>query len=611
MSSPVQLKNAILRALTPPPDYTISHWADEFRYLSRESSSEAGKWRTARAEYQRGIMDAVKSNREVVIISSAQIGKTEILNNIIGFFMHTDPSPIMMVQPTVEMAETWSKDRLSPMLRDTPAITELVSKVRSRDSQNTILHKTFPGGHVTACGANSPASLASRPIRILVCDEVDRFPESAGSEGDPVSLARKRTETFWNAREVFVSTPTIKGHSRIESLFEESDQRFFYVPCPHCEKEQRITWSKIHWEKSESGEHLPRTAHMICEFCEERIDEKQKYWMISRGRWIATAKSQTQTAGFQINELYSPWVRWKKTVENFLKAKSNPELLKVWTNTSLGETFEIQDSNAVQEHDFSSHCDFDPDEMPPGAYVITAGVDVQEDRLEIEIVAWGPGEESWSLEYKKIWGSPAIGSTWEFLDQELSRTWRNENGIFGIVCTCIDSGGHHTDFVYQFCKPRQVNSVFAIKGSSTPGSPVVGRESTANKARVTLWHIGTDTAKEQIYARVQIPDSGAGFMHFPHDRDKSYFDGLTAEKPVKRYKRGHATVVWEKTRARNEPLDCRVYATAALKIRNVDWPGLLKRFSKQMPRPKPPEPKQNQIIRPSRQKKKSGWLHSW
>lgn len=614
MNLPARLKSTFLRALTPPPDYTVSHWADEYRFLSSEASAEAGKWHTARAEYQRGIMDAIKDHEQVVIMSSAQVGKTEILNNALGFYMHTDPCPMMMVQPTVEMAETWSKDRLAPMLRDTPVLQGLVSRVKSRDSQNTILKKSFPGGHITVSGANSAPSLASRPVRILVCDEVDRFPDSAGSEGDPISLARKRVETFWNRREIFVSTPTIKGSSRIESLFEESDQRKYLVPCPHCQKSQEITWGKIIWRKNDKGEHLPETAHMECEFCQMIIEERDKPWMIANGKWQATA--QGGSAGFYINELYSPWVRWSKTVREFLKARRNPLLLMVWTNTSLGLPFEKSEVSLVQDHEFSPHCDFDPQVMPAGAYVITAGVDVQEDRLEIEIVAWGPGEESWSLEYRTIPGSPALGSTWEMLQSELDRTWSNECGTFGIVCTFIDSGGHHTDYVYSFVRPRQANRVFAIKGSSTPGSPIIGRQSTNVRHGVQLVHIGTDTAKDLIYARVTVEDSGAGYMHFPFDRKKAYFDGLTAERPVKKYKRGYVQIVWEKIRSRNEPLDCRVYATAALKMLDVRWKAIVQKYSGMVKAPPalPEAPLHNSALpRPSRQlrQKRGGWLNSW
>ncbi len=616
MSLPARLQAAFLRALTPPPDYTVSQWADEYRFLSREASAEAGKWHTARAEYQRGIMDAVKNHEQVVIMSSAQVGKTEILNNVVGFFMHTDPCPMMMVQPTVEMAETWSKDRLAPMLRDTPVLQGLVAKVKSRDSQNTILKKNFPGGYITVSGANSAPSLASRPVRILVCDEVDRFPDSAGSEGDPISLVRKRVETFWNRREIFVSTPTVKGSSRIESLYEETDQRKYLVPCPHCLREQEITWGKIIWDKDESGNHLPHTAYMQCEHCQQKIDERDKPWMISKGRWEATGISRGGSAGFHINELYSPWVRWSKTVKEFLKARRDPLLLMVWTNTSLGQSFERSEVSLVQEHEFSPHCDFDPESMPPGAYVITAGVDVQEDRLEIEIVAWGPGEESWSLEYRQIPGSPALGSTWEMLQAELDRTWTNEHGTFGIVCAFIDSGGHHTDYVYSFVRTRQVNRIFAIKGSSTPGSPIIGRQSSGNRQGVHLVHIGTDTAKDLIYSRIMVEDAGAGYMHFPFDRPESYFQGLTAERPVKKYKRGYVQIVWEKTRPRNEPLDCRVYATAALKMLDVRWKALTAKYSSLISAPKPIEIETTHntaMPRPSRQmrQKRGGWVHSW
>ena len=321
--SPI-LKRSVAKALAvlkPPPDLTISDWADQHRRLSSEASAEPGQWRTSRAEYQRGIMDAISdpSAETVVIMSSSQIGKSESILNMVGYHIDHDPAPIMVVMPTERDAETWSKDRFSPMARDTPCLQGKIADPRSRDGNNKILHKRFPGGHLTIVGANAPSGLASRPIRLLLCDEVDRYPFSAGAEGDPVNLAKKRTVTFWNRKIVLVSTPTNKGASRIEAAFEESDQRRYWVPCPACGAEQLLTWGQVKWDKDENGGHRPETARYHCADCDAAWKDETRWAAISKGRWIADAPFNG-TAGFHLNEIYSPWVRLEALVASFKKA---------------------------------------------------------------------------------------------------------------------------------------------------------------------------------------------------------------------------------------------------------------------------------------------------
>ena len=319
-----------------PPKLTISEWADLYRYLSPEASAEPGKYKTSRAEYQRGIMDAFSDPQvtRIVVMSSAQVGKTEILNNIVGYYIDQDPSTILNLQPTLEMAQTWSKDRLAPMVRDNPCLTKKVKSSKSKDSDNTILHKLFPGGHITMVGANSPAGLASRPIRIVLCDEVDRYPVSAGAEGDPVNLAIKRTTTYWNKKIGLFSTPTIKGVSRIEKAFAESDQRYYYVPCPHCGVYQRLRWGHVKYSKDNIKE-----AYYECEHCGGHLSDSDRYRAIARGYWEAQEEFKG-VAGFHLNELYSPWRKLADIVQDFLDAKDKPDTLKTWVNTSLGETWE-------------------------------------------------------------------------------------------------------------------------------------------------------------------------------------------------------------------------------------------------------------------------------
>lgn len=561
------LKICNFKWFLPPPKLSVSQWADENRYLSSEASAESGKWKTSRAEYQRGIMDAFSDPliHTVVWMSSAQVGKTECLNNIVGYFIDQDPSPILLLQPTLEMGQAWSKDRLAPMLRDSPALKNKVEDSRSRDSGNTILHKSFSGGHITIAGANSPASLASRPIRVLLMDEVDRYNASAGAEGDPVNLASKRTTTFWNKKRMLTSTPTIKGVSRIERAYDESDMRRYFVPCHSCGHEQHLIFGNVKWEKDN-----PSTALYHCEHCGIGWNDLQRWNAIKKGHWIAE-KETKGIAGFHLNEIYSPWVSLSDMVTNFLEAKKSKETLKTFVNTSLGETWE-EEGIQLDDNELLARRE-DYDKVPSDALVLVASVDVQDDRLEIEVKGFGIGEESWGVDYKIIYGDPSKQTIWKDLDTALLETYENEDGYtMRIACTCIDSGGHFTNEVYKFTKNKEARRVYAVKGSSTVGAPLVNRGTRSNKSNVKLFAVGTDTAKELIFARLKIDEFGAGYMHFNRKlHDEEYFKQLTAEKLTTKFLRGFPSRVWTKTRARNEALDLNVYALAALAILNPNW----------------------------------------
>lgn len=557
----------------PPPRLKISEWADHERHLSAESSAEPGRWRTDRAPYQRGVMDALNDPliSSVVFIKSAQVGATEIINNIAGYYMSQDPAPILAVFPTLTLGQAWSKDRLAPMLRDTPCLTGIIADRRSRDSENTVLHKKFKGGQITISGANSPASLASRPIRILLLDEIDRYPLSAGAEGDPSALAEKRTKTFWNRKIFRASTPTIKGFSAIEAQWEISDQRRFFVPCPHCGNYDHFKWANIKWDKDEDGSHQPDTAFCVCENCGGIITDADKHAMLAAGEWRATAPYQG-VAGFHINEIYSPWTLFSELVLSFLKAKKlGAEAMRVWVNTALGETFE-EDGARVSGNALAARREDYSAPVPLAAAVLTAGVDVQDDRLECEVVGWGEGEESWNIDYKVFYGDPATADVWNDLDEYLQRTWEHESGAkLKISATGIDTGGHHTKTVYEFVRPRWFRRVFALKGSSTTGAPAVTVPKAKSKTRkVRLFTVGTDTLKSLLYSRFKLDECGPGYCHFPLARDDEYFDQITAEKIVTKYVRGYRKRIWEKIRPRNEALDCRIYAHAALLILNPD-----------------------------------------
>jgi phage terminase large subunit GpA-like protein len=509
-------------------------------------------------------MDAIfrPGTEKVVVMSSAQVGKTEILLNIVGYCIDRDPSSVMLLEPTVEMAETVSKDRVAPMIRDTPCLAAKVREARSRDSSNTILHKKYLGGYLVVSGANSAASLSSRPIRILLADEVDRYPPSAGTEGDPLGLAEKRTLTYWNRKLVYVSTPTIRGISRIEKEYEHSTKETWQYACPGCGRRQPLRFAHLEFES---------LGHR-CPFCGGIFGEFE--WKARLGEWVAEAESPVR--GFRLSALSSPWYHWDQIVGDFRRAKKDgAEALKVFVNTVLGELWE-EEGDEIEDAALESHRETYGVEVPGEVLVLTAGVDVQDDRLEAEIVGWGTGKRSWGIEYRVLPGDPGQPEVWEQLRQLLMRTWtRGDGRRMGILVTCIDSGGHHTTDVYRFCLALEQRRIYAIKGRGGPGVPLIGKPSRSNRVGCALFPIGVDAAKEALFRslRVEDPDE-AGYCRFPKDANRGYdetwFRGLTSERRVIRYRKGQAHVEWEKRTggARNEPLDCRVYARAALEILN-------------------------------------------
>jgi phage terminase large subunit GpA-like protein len=569
-----QVRELIAQSFSPPPKLTVSEWADEFRVLSPEASSEPGKWSTARVEPSRGIMDAF-ADPDIEIITAmvaAQTVKTEVINNVTGFHVHLDPCPMLILQPTLQMAEAYSKDRLAPMLRDSPVLANKIGH-NARDSEDTILHKKYVGGHITMAGANSPASLASRPIRILLCDEVDRYEASAGKEGDPVSLAIERTTTFWNRKIALVSTPTIKGASRIEASYEESDQRRFFVNCPACGHLQHLRWKQVRYDVEN-----PLDAKYHCEYndpesgevCDYGWSEAERLQAIAGGVWIATRPEIKGHAGFHLNRIASPWRALGEMARDFLLVKKFPERLKTWINTRLAETWEERGERANPDSIYGRREEYDAGVIvPAGVGAVTAAVDMQDDRFEVEWLGWGQDDESWSLDYKVYYGDPNSPGFWEVMDHALLRTFRHPAGVdMRIEASCIDSGGHHTQQVYNFVRPRQIRKVHAIKGMAGPGRPIWPAKGTLNKAKnVTVFVLGVDQAKDVHYKRLAIKEPGPGYCHFPNIEppyDKKHFNGLTAEKAIlKTDKRGFTTKEWHKVQPRNEPLDIRVYNIAA------------------------------------------------
>ena len=588
MLNALQLLKQAAKAFPPPPDLSTSEWADTFRQLSSETSSEPGQWYTDRVPYAKAIMDSFDDNEITVAMTSTQIAKTEILNNALGKRIHLDPGPTMIVLPTQKPnAESYSKKRLYPMIRDTPVLAEKID-IQSRKSSNTILEKFFPGGSIRMVGANSPTGLCSDPIRYLFCDEVDRYPSTSGTEGDPLTLAFQRTDNFPFRRIGLFSTPGNKGASRIEDYYEKSDKKRYFVPCPHCGFKQVLKWTQVKWDKND-----PANPWYECENpkCNERITDAHKEGMLAGGEWIAEAPF-TGISGFHLNALYSPWLTLAKIVKKFMESKDNPETLKTFVNTTLGETYDSQGGEGLSWQNLYARCEpYAPLSVPMGGLLLTAGVDVQRSpaRLAVSIYAWGIGEESWKIYHIEIYGEPTEEKVWNELDSLLSSKFTHESGAeLGISAVAVDAGYSQNE-VYQFVRKRSHRNFYAIRGQSQPGKPIIGRPTWQDvnfkgkviKKGVKLWPVGSDTGKSVIYSRLRILQPGAGYVHFPIGTDDEFFKQLTAEKLVVKYNKGFPKQEWVVTRrsGRNEALDCFVYAYAAavaLGVQTMDWNRLKK-----------------------------------
>lgn len=572
--------------MAPPPKLTVSQWADEYRHLSAESSAEPGRWNTSRAEFQRDMMDAISDPRveTVVVMKSAQVGGTEFINNLVGYHIHQDPAPILVIQPTTDMGEAWSKDRLAPMLRDSPALRGRVSEAKSRSGGNTLRQKKFPGGHLAIAGANSAASLASRPIRILCCDEVDRYPPSAGSEGDPVNLGRKRTTTFWNRKVVLISTPTVEGVSRIAKAFEASDQRRYWVPCPHCAERQTLKWGQVRFT-----DRVAATALYHCEACDKPWTDTQRWAAVRHGEWRAGAPFNG-TAGFHINEIYSPWRRLAETVQDFLDAQGKPELLKVWTNTALGETWRERGDAPEWERLLERGEDYPRGVVPAGATALTLGADAQGDRLEASLWAWAPGYERWLVDQ---WtfpdGSPRDAAPWDALQAVMDTDFPcADGGTMRPLMACCDTGGHDTAVIYGHIRRLGDRRIAAIKGVESwnrstlvDGPTWVDATVGGKKIRrgLKLYTVAVSSLKMDLYRALWLTRGDdarypPGWVHLPKWIESERIKQLVGEelRSVKD-KRGYLRQQWAKLRDRNEELDCAVYARAALWLAGADRLG--------------------------------------
>jgi phage terminase large subunit GpA-like protein len=572
------LARARRRGLRPPERLTLSQWAKEYGRLPH-GSAQTGRFHAY--AYQNGIMDAITDPtvETVTVMKGARVGYTRVLDMAIGYYLHQDPSPILVVQPRVEDAESFSKIEITPMLRETPVLAEIAGPLKAKDGSQTILQKSFANGSsLILVGANSPAGFRRITVKVVLLDECDGYPPSgAGDEGDQVELATKRSETYWNRKIVLGSTPGLRGLSRIEQSFGNSDQRRYFVPCPHCGEKQVLEWGGkdmphgIKWRKTEAGAHLPETAYYVCRTNGCIIEEIDKPEMIAAGEWRATSPFRGH-AGFRISALYSPhhMATWDKIARRWLDSKGNPERRKVFINTVLGESYEDRGDRALNEVNLLRRREIWPGEVPPRVGVLTAGLDVQGDRIEIEVVGWGADEESWSLAHEVFEGDASEPMVWEAVDAYLKKKWWRADGReFEIMAACIDSG-YATQAVYTFSKARLGRRIWAVKGESARGgarSPVwpVKRPTARTKASFRPVIIGVNAAKDSIRQRLHIETPGPGYMHFKTDRDVNYFAQLVSERLVTKQSGGQRFPVWELTPGRrNEAVDMRCYAYAAL-----------------------------------------------
>lgn len=560
-----------------PSRMKLSDWADQHRRLSPESSAEPGQWVTAKAPYEREIMDAISDpwTQRVVIQKAAQLGITDsAILNPVGYYMDQDPCPILVVQPTIEIAEVFSTDRLSPMLRDSPRLTGKVANPRARYSGNTVHRKAFRGGFVAMAGANSASSLSGRPIRVVLLDDVDRYPASAGTEGNPLQLAIARTTAFWNRKIVIVSSPGIAGVSHIEREMAESTQEHWYLPCPDCGEYQILDWDRIVF-----GD--PMTHR--CLFCHEELEKI--YWLQGEGQWRAHRPLDERgrkvlIRGFYLGGLYNPWIDWEILMVEFIRAtKANEEgdiePLKAFKNTRLGLLF--TESGQKVDVDLYAHRRETYDaQIPDGVLCLTAGVDVHEYGLNYEIVGWGRGWESWGIEYGILDGDPREDDVWQLLDAAVyRRVFKCTDGKRMRVRRMAVDSGYASDFVYSYTKMRQPRAI-SIKGEGGLGKPFIKGAGTLTKSnRARLQALGVDSGKEEITNRLLVDKTGPGYCHFPklangeaaRGYDEEYFKGLTAESRVVKAKDGFRTYHWIKRLSqRNEPFDCRNYALGAARL---------------------------------------------
>jgi phage terminase large subunit GpA-like protein len=561
-------------ALAPRPRLSVSEWADRYRVVSEGTSTEAGEWRTDRAPYLKEIMDAFSDPAiwKVVFKKPAQVGGTEVINNVIGYHIDQDPCAILVVQVSLEEAKKWSKEKLAPMLRDSPRLVAKVQEPRGRDPDNTLLTKSFPGGHLGITGANAPSGFRQRSRRVVLFDDVDGYPPAAGREGDQLVLGGRRTATFWNRKVGLFSTPTIEGFSRIDEAFREGDRRRYVLPCPACGHKQQLLWLRpdggygLVCERDAAGDPVPASARYACIACGTLIPETEKRRMLRGARWIAERPTDG-IASFELNALVAPWVRWSEVMREFLDARRSPLRLQGFVNTMLGETWR-EEGAEIEPHALAARVEPYEAELPRGVGLLTAGVDVQGDRLEVGVYGWGAGEEGWLIRWAQLDGDPGHPEVWRILDELLLRPWRHAGGAeLRIVAAAIDSG-YQTEQVYRFAEPRRGRRVHATKGVPGRGRPLWAQPGPSKTTKAKSRHlvlVGVDSAKDLLHSRLRIGTPGPGYLHFPDTTDRVFFEQLTAERLVTKYRAGRPVREWTPIEGRrNEALDVTVLALAAL-----------------------------------------------
>lgn len=562
---------AMRRGITPPPDLWCDEWADLYRVLDSRTSSETGQWLTSRTPYSREIMRRLSPQdpcEHVVWMKGSQVGATEVGNNWVGYTIDYDPSSMLVVQSTVDLVKDWSQGRFDPMVELIPRVLEKLGSKRARDSMNKIRAKFFPNGALYAAGANSPAGLRSKPIKKIFLDERDSFPSSAGKEGDPGELAIRRSAAFPGRKIFEVSTPTTTGSSPIESAFMMGDQRYFEVPCPHCGCLLVLSHEHLVWEEGNARD----STRYVCEHCHRDILDSHKEGLLAQGSWSPRAAFDGIMHSYHLSAFYSPWFRFWEIARTWEKAKikKDPMLLQTVWNTLFGLSWEDPTTAKLDPVGLlAARIDWfrGPDgalAVPFGAAVLTAGVDTQDNRLEVSVYAWGANREAWRIGHYVIHGSPNDPQTWARLDALLDREWAHESGIrsLRVQAVCIDTGGHFTDQVYAYTRPRRGLRRFPIRGASGEGTPIWPLRASVVKRSQNelLWHVGVDSAKAWVSHRL-----AASLIHYGPECDSTWFAQLTAEKRRVRYDKGHPVAEWWKPdHERNEALDCVVYALAAL-----------------------------------------------
>ena len=572
------LNGGYFAGLMPDPIRSVSEWSEANRVLSRRGSAEPGKFRLSRTPYLREIMDCLSSSspiEEVVVIKGAQLGITESGNNWIGYTIEQAPGMFLYLLPTTLLARRNARQRIDPLIQSTPSLRARVLDKSSGESKSNMFEKEFPGGGLIISGGNSGSSYRSTPAPYVFLDDLDGFPSEIGDEGSPVALARARSRTFPRKKRFFVSTPTDEETSMISPLYEESDKRRFFLPCPHCKELQELKWSQIQWDDKN-----PETVRYACLHCAKPIYEHQKTWMMENGQWIATNPDpkNKRTAGFHLSSLYSPvgWYSWKDAVKDWLEAQKNVTLLKAFVNTVLGETWKTDGSQPDWKKIYDRRELYQRNTMPEDVLMLVAGADVQADRIEVEIVGVTRNLRTYSIDYRVFPGSLNTEAPWKGLDELLQERFQLKNGLdIPIKLLAVDSG-YETQKVYNFCRRYPMNRVIATKGVDQLSMPI----SQPKAVDVTIkgktiskgfkyWPIGVSLLKGELYSLLKLekPVDGeeypSGYCHFPM-YDEEFFKQLTAEKLITKTIRGFPKHEWTLTRARNEALDCRIMCMAAL-----------------------------------------------